>query len=116
MDPLNAIGNFVVGLIKAGQIQAWYRLIASIILSSLITFFSTLGASIWLLYSQYGAVAALILSFANACIAVSVIILALVKRSPLTKGIAILVPTKVEAQTADLLTKDGIEYIPNDKR
>lgn len=109
MSPFDAIGQFALGLIKSGHVQGWYRLIASVLATAFVTFWGILGIA--LVQGSGWAV-----SFGTASLAMSLAVLGIWLRSPLTKGIPILYPSKIEAARIEQLTADGSVFNPNEKR
>lgn len=98
LDPFNALGNILLGYIKAGRAQKWGKLVASLSISAFVTFWGTWGLAISTLYSAVGPVGALILGFAAACVAMSTTVLFLWRRHPLTKELMVSVPGDIETE------------------
>jgi hypothetical protein len=117
MNPLGALAEFGLGLIREGHVQGWCRLAASILASAFVSFFGTLGLSA-LAELQAGkpASVAIILALAHASIVMALMVLALWLKSPLTKGIPILYPGKIEAARLEQMAESGTVFNPNDKR
>ncbi len=117
MNPLDALAKFGLGLIHEGHVQAWCRLAASLIATAFVTFFGTLGVST-ITNIQVGTppLAAIILAGAHASLLMALMVLGIWLKSPLTKGIPILYPGKIEASRLEQLASDGSVYNPNDKR
>lgn len=117
MNPLNALASFAVGLIHEGHIQAWMRLLASILATAFVTFFGSFGLSLIAQVQsgvQYSA--AFVLALAHASALMALMVLGIWLKSPLTKGIPILYPGKIEAARLQELADSGTVYNPNDKR
>ena len=115
IDPFSAIATFGLGLIKNGQLQGWCRLAASLIATAFVTFFGTFGIAVVGLI-QTNSAAPLTLGLAYASISMSVAVLSLWLRSPLTKGIPILYPGKIESARLKELGDSGEVYNPNDQK
>lgn len=117
MDPFNAIGNFAIGLIRTGKIQGWIKLAASCAATAFVTFFGIFGLSLTAAL-QSGTLAgqAIALSLGYASVAMAISVLSLWLRSPLTKGIPILYPGRIDAARLDTLEKEGTVFDPNEKR
>jgi len=98
MGPWSIIGDFFVGLIRTRQVQGWYRLAASVLITAFVSFWGTWGASIWTIHQtlpEVGWTGTLVLGFANASLSMAVMVYALIRRSPLAKGLSILVPKRI---------------------
>lgn len=108
MDPFNAIGNFALGYIKSGRMQKWVRFGASTLVSAFVTFWGTWGLAIPSLYPVVGAVGALILGFGAACVAMSVIVLYLWRRHPLTKELMVMTLGDVETALRQHMEKKTV--------
>jgi hypothetical protein len=117
MDPISDIGGIVLGFIRRGEIQAWCRLGASCLATTVITGLGVFGIS--LAGELAGGVPipmALALSLASSCTLTSVCLYALWMKSPLTKNMPLLIPMKIEAARIEELTKEGTVYVVNDKK
>jgi hypothetical protein len=117
MNPLDALATFGLGLIHEGHLQGWFRLAASIAATAFVSFFGTLGISA-MTQVQQGATPheALFLAAAHASLVMALMVLGIWLKSPLTKGIPILYPGKIEAARIEQLTGEGTVFNPNDKR
>lgn len=93
---LNPLGSIVVGLLANRQLQRWLRLLASLAGTALVTFLGIFGLTVLSAYPTVGAAGALVLGLGTASISTSVTVLWLWRRHPLTKGIPIAVPARVE--------------------
>jgi hypothetical protein len=115
MNPFTGIADFCLGLIREGHFQGWMRLIASLVITAFVSFFGTFSLST-LSQVQAGVpvIVAFPLAIAHGSLMMSLMVLALWLRSPLTKGIAILYPGKLEAARLEQLVGDGTVFNPND--
>ena len=101
-----AIASLITGFYgvhkKMKQRQAWFRLGMSIFTTAFISFTGTWGFTIVTLHEQ-GAddITALLLGFAWGLIIMSVSVVGLWLRSPLTKGMTLVVPRKIMEQEQD---------------
>lgn len=117
MNPLDTLAKFGLGLISEGHAQAWFRLIASILATAFVTFFGTLGLSVvGSVQSGMPAVPAMMLAIAHSSLLMALMVLGIWLKSPLTKGIPVLYPGKIEAKRLEQLADSGTVYNPNDKR
>jgi hypothetical protein len=102
---LGAIVQLVNGLHRTKkeiqQKEGWFRLIMSIVVTSFVGFSGMMGITIWSLYDQYGAIGSLVLGFASGLIWMAVTTVALWKRSPMTRGMSIVVPGKIEEKVLE---------------
>ena len=98
-DPLSALARVIVGVYstnrKAEEADAWLRFGASLFGTAFVSFTGVWGMSIWALYPRLGVLAALGLGFADGLIAMSATSFLLWSRSPLTKGIPLMVPSQL---------------------
>lgn len=83
--PWDAIGNFILGLIKERRLEQWIRLFFQILISSLVTFLFTTGTALITSKSWPVSVGLGMLTTAG-------IIGAFVRRSPITKGMIFTFP------------------------
>ncbi len=117
MDPFHALASFVLGLIKHGAVQAWLRLVASLVATAFVTFFGTLGLTLTAqVTAGMPASTAFILALGYSSLMMALMILGLWLKSPLTKNIPILWPAAIEAARVKELTDQGTVYSANDKR
>lgn len=115
-DPFSAIGGLIIGFHRTGKMQAWGRLIASVLATAFVTFWGTWGLSIWTLHGtmpEAGPVWVGLLACANAMMAMASIVIWLWQKSEITKGIPIAYPVKVEAVAPAI--DGGIALDPNKK-
>jgi hypothetical protein len=112
---MNPLATLAIGWYRTGKLQGWIRLLASCLVTAFVTFFGTFGLIVGALVNS-GGVNALVIGLAAASTAMALSVLSLWLRSPLTKGIPILYPGKIEAARLTQLTDDGIVYNPNEKR
>lgn len=111
MDPLGDGLNFVVAMIRRGQIQNWLRLIASCLVTMIVTFGFTFGTvSVSFLVKGTGILLSFAYGIGTGSSTASVALYILWLKSPLTKNIAILVPSKIEEARIDEMTKEGVTY------
>ena len=115
-SPLDALGNFILGWIKNGQLQTWVRLFVSIFGTAFVTFFGIFGLSVPLLYVDFGPVGALVIGLATGCLAMSTAVLFLWRQSPLTKKIPIVVPGKIEAELEKVLIEQNMVMSGGDRK
>lgn len=108
LNPFEAIGSFILGLIKAGKVQAWTRLFVSVFGTAFVSFFGVMGATIPCLYSQLGPAGSLTLGFAAGCLAMATSVLFLWRRSELTKKLPIVVPGGIEEALRKVLEKESM--------
>ena len=98
-DPLGALAHIIVGIHAtnkaAGEADAWLRFGASLFGTAFVSFTGVWGMSIWTLYPKLGVLAALVLGFADGLIAMAATTFILWSRSPLTKGIPLMVPSQL---------------------
>ena len=98
-DPLSALARIIVGVYStnktAAEADAWLRFGASLFGTAFVSFAGVWGMSIWALYPKLGVLAALILGFADGLIAMSATTFLLWSRSPLTRGIPLMVPSQL---------------------
>ena len=98
-DPLSALARVIVGIHAtnkaAGEADAWLRFGAALFGTAFVSFTGVWGMSIWALYPRLGVLAALVLGFADGLIAMSATTFLLWSRSPLTKGIPLMVPSQL---------------------
>lgn len=111
----DAIGNFILGWIKNGQMQAWLRLLMSLSGTAFVSFFGVLGLTIVSLYPTLGPVGALIIGLGSASLAMAISVLFLWRNSKLTKMIPIAVAGDIEKAYQETLEKQGI-VISGEKR
>jgi hypothetical protein len=107
MDIFGSLVSLVSGYLQAraiskvageagNYVDQYFRLLASIIISSYVTFLSTWGITALALWKSTGIWVGLGVGFATGLVATGCVILNLWTRSPLTKGIPIAVPTNVQ--------------------
>jgi hypothetical protein len=84
-----------VGGKLADYVDDWFRLIASVIITTFVTLLFTWGATAVALWKAVGIWVALGVGFATALVATAAVVYTLWTRSPLTKGIAIAVPSQL---------------------
>jgi len=98
-DPLGALARVIVGVYStkktAAEADAWLRFGASLFGTAFVSFTGVWGMSIWALYPKLGVLAALVLGFADGLIAMSATTFLLWSRSPLTRGIPLMVPSQL---------------------
>ena len=98
-DPLSALARVIVGVYStnktAAEADAWLRFGASLFGTAFVSFAGVWGMSIWALYPKLGVLAALVLGFADGLIAMSATTFLLWSRSPLTRGIPLMVPSQL---------------------
>ena len=98
-DPLSALARVIVGIHAtnkaAGEADAWLRFGASLFGTAFVSFTGVWGMSIWALYPRLGVLAALVLGFADGLIAMSATSFLLWSRSPLTRGIPLMIPSQL---------------------
>lgn len=104
--PFGAIASLITGFYgvhkKMRQRQAWFRLGMSIFVTAFISFTGTWGLTIVALNERgVGDLTALLLGFAWGLIVMSASVVGLWLRSPLTKGMTIMVPRKIMEQEQD---------------
>jgi len=100
LNPLEALGAFAAELVKSGRVQAWVRLGVSIAASSFVTGLGSWGIAVLAGESPLRACAI-------AAIAISVCVISLWTRSPLTKGIPLCRPGRIEARRIEMLTTEN---------
>ena len=88
-------GTYYKVVMKLNEADAWLRFGASLFGTSFVSFTGVWGMSIWALYPKLGVLAALVLGFADGLIAMSATTFLLWSRSPLTKGIPLMVPSQL---------------------
>jgi len=103
---LAAISSLITGFYgvhkKMRQRQAWFRLGMSIFATAFVSFTGTWGFTIVALNEQgVDPLMALLLGFAWGLIVMSASVVGLWLRSPLTKGMTIMVPRKIMEQERD---------------
>jgi hypothetical protein len=102
---LGAVVQLVNGLHRTKREMqlktAWFRLIMSIVFTAFVGFWGSFGISVWALYDSHGAIGAVVLGIADGAIWMAVTTLILFKRSPLTKGMSIVVPMKIEEKALE---------------
>jgi hypothetical protein len=103
----DVIGNFILGWIKNGQMQAWIRLLMSLSGTAFVSFFGVFGLTIVSLYPTLGPVGALIIGLGAASLAMALSVLFLWRNSKLTKMIPIAVAGDIEAAYQETLEKQG---------
>ena len=101
-----AISSLITGFYgvhkKMRQRQAWFRLGMSIFVTAFVSFFGTWGLTIVALQEKGTDIwVSLVLGFAWGLIVMSASVVGLWLRSPLTKGMAIVVPRKIMEQEQD---------------
>lgn len=107
--PWDAIGNLILGWVKAGRAWKCTRLIIATFGSAFVTMTGVWGAMIWTLYAQgYTVIWCLTLGFASGLLSVSAVTLFLWRSSGLTKDIPIAVPGTVEGNMQKTLEKESI--------
>lgn len=107
--PWDALGNLIIGWVKANRVRDWMRLVLAIFGSAFVTLTGVWGATIWTLYAQGYTVAwSLTLGFASGLLSVSAVTLFLWRTSELTKGIPIAVPGPAEENLQKILEKENI--------
>jgi len=98
-DPLSALAHIIVGVYAtkktAEEADAWLRFGASLFGTAFVSFTGVWGMSIWALYPKLGVLAALVLGFADGLIAMAATTFLLWSRSPLTRGIPLMVPSQL---------------------
>jgi hypothetical protein len=98
-DPLGALARVIVGVYAtkktAAEADAWLRFGASLFGTAFVSLTGAWGMSIWALYPKLGVLAALVLGFADGLIAMAATTFLLWSRSPLTKGIPLMVPSQL---------------------
>ena len=108
LNPFGALSAFLVGAkavnLAREELDKWFNFSMSLYGSQFVTFLGTWGASIWALYPKFGTWAALILAFANALMATAGITYLLWKRSPLTKGIPLMIPSALAEKAEEVDT------------
>ena len=115
MNPFDGVARLILGIWSEGKLQGWIRLLASCSASAFIVFFGTFGLTVRILASG-PPVTALVMGLAAASLAMALAVLGLWIRSPLTKGLALVYPGKIEAARIQQLTEDGTVYVSNEKR
>ena len=105
---MDFLAKIILGVYHEGKVQAWIRLIFACSVSAFIAFFGIFGTT--LLSTQ-----SFLVSLGTASISMSVCVLLLWIKSPLTKGIPILYPGKIDTERIKQLTDDGIVYVENKK-
>jgi len=118
LGPWNILGDLIVGLHRTKKLQEWGRLVASTGVTAFVAFWGAWGTAIPALHAQgQPPSACLVLGFGVACFVMAVMVAALWKRSPLTKGIPLVLPTRVAEEAAGAApAAGGLEYDPNAKR
>jgi hypothetical protein len=116
LDPINALGNFILGWIQSGKTQEWIRLIFSLLASCFVTFWGVWGLTITSLYPTLGAMGAFVLGFAAACIAMSVAFIFNWLKNPLTKKIPLFFPAQIEMKLTEQLQREGMTSINTEKK
>ena len=112
MNPLDALSNFALGLVRNHELQNWFRLVASIIISAVCTFLFVFGSALIAGYSQgYTPLWDLVLSIGTASTSTSVVVGFMWKTNPATKGIPF---AFVEAEQ-DAEFKTNLGYDQNKK-
>jgi len=107
MNPFDGLAKLIVGFVHEGHLQAWSRLAASILATAFVSFFGTLGTSI------VAGREPMVIAIGHASLFMALMVLALWLKNPLTRGIPILYPGKIEAARMEQLVADGTVYNPN---
>lgn len=105
---MGALSSLVIGIYHEGHIQGWIRLFVSCLATSVITFSGTFGLTLLSTKS-------LILALGSSMVAISVSLISLWIKSPLTKGVPILYFGEIEAARISDLTKTFEVYDENKK-
>lgn len=108
MNPFDALGNFAVNLIKHGAVQAWMKLLVSCLVSSVVAFAGFFG-SVLLSTKSF------VLAIGSGSLAVSITLVSLWIKSPLTKGIPILYFGEIEVARIEEMQKSFEVYDENKK-
>lgn len=102
LDPLGAIAQVIVGFhgtsADVKQKDAWFRFGASLFATCFCTFWFSWGSATWALFKVWGLWPSLVLGFATGCITMAVVAYQFWLRSPLTKGMGIMVPSDLAAK------------------
>lgn len=88
-------GTYYKVVMKLNEADAWLRFGASLFGTAFVSFTGVWGMSIWALYPRLGVLAALALGFADGLIAMAATTFLLWSRSPLTRGIPLMVPSRL---------------------
>lgn len=108
INPFNALGNFVLGWIKNGEMQDWIRLGISFFAAAFISFVGAFGFAIITYHSQgLGTGTVFLLSLATACITMVAVLTLQWQRNPLCKKIPLIVPGRVMAEANKILETEG---------
>jgi hypothetical protein len=90
-----------VGGKLADYVDDYFRLLASILISSYVTFLAVWGGGALALWQSAGIWVALGVGFAMALVATGLVVFNLWNRSPLTKGIAVAVPSDIVGEAVN---------------
>jgi len=106
INPLNAIARIIVGVHSTKASiklkDAWFKFGMSIFGSAFVSFWGTMGATGGVMVaSDYDPILALVTAFFAGSFSMAGTILALWKRSSLTKGIPIMAPSIVEEKVLE---------------
>ena len=115
-NPFTAIGSFILGAIRNGQVQAWTRLIVAILGTSFVSFFGVFGLTVPLIYKDFGAAGSLVIGLAAGCLAMATSVLFLWRKSKLTKGLPMVVPGNVEEALNKILVEETMVMSGEDKK
>lgn len=110
MDPLSDGLGFVVALIKRGQIQNWLRLIASCLVTMTVTFLFFFGGGTIAALANGSGWLSLAYGMGSGASSASIALYILWIKSPLTKNMAILVPSKIEEARVEEMVKEGVTF------
>lgn len=117
MNPFDGIASFFVGLIHEGHLQAWIKLGVSCLATSFVTFFGTFGlVGLSLISSQNNYTLIFVISLLTACLHMSLAVLTLWLKSPLTKGMPIAYFGKLESKRIETLTEQGSLFNLNEQK
>lgn len=108
MSPFDLLSKLILGIYHEGHIQAWIRLIFACSISAFVSFFGIFGTTLL-------GTSSLIISLGTASVSMSVCVLLLWLKSPLTKGIPVLYPGTVDVKRVEQLEANGIVYVENKK-
>lgn len=95
MNPFSALAELAVGFWKAGKAQAWTRLVFALMLSGLLSFLFVCGTALVALHTTPGCWP---LSIGSGMVMAAIAMTVVFRRSPLTKGMMLVVPTEEAAK------------------
>jgi hypothetical protein len=93
VDPFQGLASFVLGQLKQSAVSLWLKLLFTMFFSSSVTLAFFTGTVAF----KTGSLAT---GFASGLIAAALVLVALFKLSPLTKGLTIALPTQILEEEA----------------